>query len=213
MSEFVPDEFLTLSDAVDYAGHCLFKPDWTEREIRQLRRSPPKRMLRRLEIAIGKLRNLMASEHVQPIALANNGERFRVPISVWLSTGGRAVFNTGILPLGNLRESLRAKQEGTLVRRILVPKDQLRAAFDRADVNIENSRPKKYSEKALRERYKEYVEENENAGNLPPSRTDDVAAMKQRVGEGVPREAVRDLRRKFAPAHWRDHGRRKTGGK
>ncbi len=122
MSDFVPDEFLTLSDAVDYAGRRLFQPDWTGREIRQLRRPPPKRTLRRLERAIGELRNLMASKHVQPIALANNGERFQVPISVWLSTDGRTVFNTGILPPGNLRESLRAKQEGTLVRRILVPK-------------------------------------------------------------------------------------------
>ena len=77
MSDFVPDEFLTLSDAVDYAGRRLFQPDWTGREIRQLRRPPPKRTLRRLERAIGELRNLMASKHVQPIALANNGERFQ----------------------------------------------------------------------------------------------------------------------------------------
>ncbi len=129
MTDFVSPGYVTLKEAVDLTGRHLFDTAWTGKEIRQLRFPAPKRSLRRLESAVHELRSLLAGGKVSAIALAKNGQTFSVPTALWLSQDGRAVFNTGILPPGNLRESLRARQEGTLIRQISVPKIDLEDAL------------------------------------------------------------------------------------
>lgn len=68
-----------------------------------------------------------------------------------------------------------------------------------------------YSEAKLRVWYEERV--TTWPQDAPgPSRDEDWAAAKLALGDGVPRGAVRSLRRELAPADWKRLGRRKTGG-
>jgi len=71
---------------------------------------------------------------------------------------------------------------------------------------------KRYSRAELEKWYQGYVVEQRKAGKRP-SRDDDWEAARRALGEGVPREAVREARRKLAPDDWKDPGRRKTGDK
>ena len=128
-TDYTPPGFLTLKGAVDLTGSRFFGSTWTGKEIRQLRRAPPQRLLRRLEDAVHKLRDLLASSKIPAIELAENGQQFRVQPSLWLSKYGRDVFNTGHRTM-TLREMLQAQQEGTRDRLILVPKDQLEVALE-----------------------------------------------------------------------------------
>jgi hypothetical protein len=132
MAEFVPSGFVTLRDAVDLTGRHLLGPAWTGNEIRQLRFPAPKRSLRRLESAVHELRSLLGSDMVSAIAVFENGQTFPVPTALWLSQDGRAVFNTGNLSVGNLREALRARREGTRTRHILLRRTELEGALANA---------------------------------------------------------------------------------
>ena len=71
---------------------------------------------------------------------------------------------------------------------------------------------RRFSEVALRAWYKKYVKRFDK-DSKPPTREKDLAAARHEVSKGVPREAVRKLRAKYAPAEWKEKGRRKTGGK
>jgi hypothetical protein len=128
-TDYVPPGFLSLKDAVDLTGRRLFNSAWTGKEIRQLPQPPPKRPLRRLEDAVHELRGLLANDKVPAVAVAESGQKFSVPTALWLSEDGRRALNTGLLPTGNLRETLKAKQDRTLRRRILVPKGPLEMAL------------------------------------------------------------------------------------
>jgi hypothetical protein len=89
-------------------------------------------------------------------------------------------------------------------------------ALKRARPNeVKEPRPsvtKRYSRAALEALYRRYVVEQQKAGKRP-SRDDDWEAARRALGEGVPREAVRKVRRKLAPDDWKRPGRRKTGDK
>ena len=56
--------------------------------------------------------------------------------------------------------------------------------------------------------YRQWVAQNAASGAIP-TRDQDWAAAKTALGNGVPRDAVRDLRRHMAPDAWRRQGRRK----
>lgn len=69
------------------------------------------------------------------------------------------------------------------------------------------SSPAGYSPVRLESWYAAWVAANEETGHAP-SRAEDLAAAKEALGDAVPREAVRALRRQLAPAGWRKQGRR-----
>lgn len=56
--------------------------------------------------------------------------------------------------------------------------------------------------------YRQWVAQNAASGTIP-TRDQDWAAAKAALGNGVPRDAVRHLRRHMAPDDWRRQGRRK----
>ncbi len=66
----------------------------------------------------------------------------------------------------------------------------------------------RYSGHALRTWYKDWLAENLKLGKIP-TRKDEWQAAKNAVSENVPRDAVRALRKKFAPETWKKQGRRK----
>jgi hypothetical protein len=72
-----------------------------------------------------------------------------------------------------------------------------------------------YSKRNLETWYIQWVSQN-IASKVIPSRDDDWKAAKAALGDGVPRDIVRGLRNRRAPASWRQHGRRtsaaETGG-
>jgi hypothetical protein len=128
-TSFVPPGYLTLRDAVDRTGHHCHGADWTGSEIQQL--SDPKRPSDRLEAAVDELRGLLALGKINAVAVAENGKKFPVESSVWLAGNGRQVFDTGLLPVGNIRETLVARNQGTLWRQILVPEIQLQELLEK----------------------------------------------------------------------------------
>jgi hypothetical protein len=67
---------------------------------------------------------------------------------------------------------------------------------------------KAFSAARLREWYKRWVSSNKQNGHLP-GRDEDLKAARQALGEGIPRSAVRQLRRELAPVSWKSFGRRK----
>ena len=69
-----------------------------------------------------------------------------------------------------------------------------------------------YSESKLRGWYEKWIAECSAAGKTP-SRDEDWAAAKAELGDGVPRDAIRRLRRELAPDDWKRFGRRRTGGR
>jgi hypothetical protein len=80
-----------------------------------------------------------------------------------------------------------------------------------------NERPKprpsvtrRYSRAKLEAWYRRYVVKQQKAGKKP-SRDDDLKAARRALGDGVPRAAIRDVRRRLAPDEWTSHGRRKAG--
>lgn len=58
---------------------------------------------------------------------------------------------------------------------------------------------------------KEYIPRNEHKGTIP-NRDKDWEAAKSEVSPYVTRDAVRELKRAFAPKHWKLKGRRKETG-
>jgi hypothetical protein len=111
--------------------------------------------------------------------------------------------------LGDIREHFAAVREQTRQRRILVPKAELEALLT-ASSKPQHPTSKRYSPSQLEAWYSRYVEEQKAAGEMP-SRDDDLTAARRALGDGVPRDAVRNARRRFAPAEWQERGRRKTG--
>ncbi len=67
-----------------------------------------------------------------------------------------------------------------------------------------------YSQKRLRKWYQKWVADNLASGRCP-SRDEEWGAAKKALGIGVPRDAVRALRRELAPPSWSQMGRRKSG--
>jgi len=129
VGDFVPPGFIALRDAVDLAGRSLFGAEWSGKEVRKLRSPPPKRQIRRLEDAVALLRGHLSTGKVQARALAEDGTVFEVRVAVWLSRNGRSVFDTGLLPFGDLREAIKARGERKFHRRILVHKSDIERAF------------------------------------------------------------------------------------
>jgi hypothetical protein len=68
---------------------------------------------------------------------------------------------------------------------------------------------KTFSAAKLREWYRRWVSSNEQTGHLP-SRLEDLQSARQGLGEGIPRSALRLLRRELAPSSWKKFGRRKS---
>ncbi len=71
---------------------------------------------------------------------------------------------------------------------------------------------RRFSEAALRKWYEQRVKDHAK-NEKPPSREDDWAATRTKFGDGVPRDAVRALRRELAPVEWKKGGHPKTGGR
>ena len=73
-----------------------------------------------------------------------------------------------------------------------------------------NDVPRPVARATLKLWYIGWVKENQEKG-LEPSREQDWAAARHKLGDGVRRKAMRELREEHAPADWRRQGRRKTG--
>ena len=71
---------------------------------------------------------------------------------------------------------------------------------------------RRFSEAAVRNWYEQYVKDHAD-DERPPSRDDDLAAVRKEYGDGVPRDTMRALRRDLAPAKWKKAGPPKTGGR
>ena len=78
-SGFIPSGYSALSEAVNVIARALFPVEWSGKEISQLRRPPPGKTLQRVEEAIAILRNLLATDEVPAKALAEDGEWFLAP--------------------------------------------------------------------------------------------------------------------------------------
>ncbi|WP_210526928.1 hypothetical protein [Rubellimicrobium arenae] len=72
---------------------------------------------------------------------------------------------------------------------------------------VASPKRKAYPAKLLREWYCNYVKECQSSGRIP-SRDDDLRDARAAFGEGVPRQAVRELRIQYAPSPWKRRGRR-----
>ena len=86
-----------------------------------------------------------------------------------------------------------------------------------AQSNLNDNRPepapgRRFSKAKLRKWYEQRVKDHAK-DEKPPSREDDCAAARAKFGGGVPRDAVRVLRRDLAPVKWKKGGRPKTGGR
>lgn len=129
-----------------------------------------------------------------------------IGIERWLSTARRGrdamveLATTVYVSLDGLRRwcDRHAKNYGLPVPRFLATTP----VPDRA------SRP--YSQKRLQDWFAGYLKEHEHKGAFP-GRDENWAAAKAALGEGVPRDAVRRLRREMAPAGWKRGGRPKRG--
>jgi hypothetical protein len=80
-----------------------------------------------------------------------------------------------------------------------------------AEGRVQQPLRKGFSQGRLNRWYKE-----ERVGKFDPSdgtsKTDDLKLARQRFGDGVPRDAVRNARRKHAPAEWKRSGRPSKSG-
>ena len=70
----------------------------------------------------------------------------------------------------------------------------------------------KYSKARVDAWYKEHVRHHQEAGVIPSREDDLIAARKKFSNSIIPRDAVRDARRRLAPDIWKKQGLRKTGG-
>lgn len=68
--------------------------------------------------------------------------------------------------------------------------------------------PVQFSRPKLRREYKKWVAENVKINNVP-KREEDLAVMRDRMGVKLPRQAVRDIRKKEAPKFWQRSGPKK----
>ena len=93
-------------------------------------------------------------------------------------------------------------QRGNFRRKIDHKKE---AAGDRA--KPEQGKAGRFSIAELERWYVSYVEKMKASGRIP-SRNDDWRAARQELGDGVPRNSVRNARRKYAPKAWKHGGRR-----
>jgi hypothetical protein len=80
-----------------------------------------------------------------------------------------------------------------------------------ADPPVPSAKPlaaaRRYSRHGLA--YNQYIKECVGNGRRP-SREDDVAAMRAKLGDSVTKAAVLQMRRELAPPHWKEPGRPKT---
>lgn len=113
MADFVPAGYLPLKGAVEVMHDRLLDASETGDKAQ----------------AIQWLRSFLAEEQVVAIAIAENGQVFQVGAALWLSRDGGEIFRTGLLPVGNLRQSLQARDEGNFYRRILVSEADLETAL------------------------------------------------------------------------------------
>lgn len=67
----------------------------------------------------------------------------------------------------------------------------------------------RFSEAEVRNWYVDWISKNAATGSRP-SRSDDIAAAKERFGRSISRDLLRQLRRELAPADWKQFGRRKA---
>jgi hypothetical protein len=81
-------------------------------------------------------------------------------------------------------------------------------ASNAAEIMTDTSR--RFSNMALTHWYRDYVTEQQAAGKIP-SRDEDWKAARLAFGNVIPRAAVREARRRYAPNAWKRQGRRKTG--
>jgi len=79
---------------------------------------------------VEQLRGFLALDKIKAIAVAQNGNVFPVESSVWRAENGRQLFDTGLLPVGNLRDILPARNNRSHLRQILVPEDELIALLE-----------------------------------------------------------------------------------
>ena len=95
---------------------------------------------------------------------------------------------------------------------VFVPIGSLAAILEKAPSTTD--RPRSFSQAQLERCYKDHIKECEGAGKMP-SRDDDLQAVREALSKDIPRDAVRELRHRFAPDQWKKGGRRpgKPGGK
>ncbi len=94
---------------------------------------------------------------------------------------------------------------------IFVPKGALTQALAETAAR-ESVKTRRYSKATLRRWYESHIAECQKAG-LTSSCNEDLAAARRALGDGVPREAVRILRRELAPLEWRQPGPKRSRGK
>lgn len=71
--------------------------------------------------------------------------------------------------------------------------------------------PSAYSKAEVDHWYQDWITRNETKGEIP-TRNDDWKAAKAEFGAGLPREAVREARRRLAPDRWKRKGPRPRSG-
>jgi hypothetical protein len=102
---------------------------------------------------------------------------------------------------------------GAAMTGIRAPSFRSSANQPAADPPVPSAKPlaaaPRYSRHGLTTAYNEYIKECVANGRRP-SREDDVAAMRAKLGGSVTKTAVLQMRRELAPPHWKEPGRPKT---
>ncbi len=109
MRPVVPVGYVSIHQAVDYVGKHLFRTKWSADNINFLRWPLPQNPPPQLEEAVSDLQNVLASDAIQATALAEDGQEYDVPRSLWKNAlHGRNAIYSGLLPL-NLLDGLAVK--------------------------------------------------------------------------------------------------------
>ena len=183
--------------------------------------------------------NLVEALHMGPliatITCELTGNTYRLPSAVWKSSDARFDFDIEA-SCGSIQEKLvrrpapsyTAKPRGHFDRdghfhpnyltgEVRIERESFDALLEKmaqpsSQPEAKTPSPRRFSGAILQAWYKGYIDNCKTAGKIP-SREDDWVAARDALGDGVPRDDVREARRQLAPGDWKAHGRRKTGEK
>jgi hypothetical protein len=108
--------------------------------------------------------------------------------------------------------STETQQQAAFAAPTVIDDAQALAARDANGSAAADRSAGQFSSSGLAAWYESWVADNTARGTIP-SRDEEWEAAKAALGESVPRDRVRELRKTLAPSSWRRKGRRKLAGK
>ena len=151
-----------------------------------------------------RVRYALAVGDIEALLLADLGHEIPIDGRMWRKTPlERKVYPR--FDDGRMRIGLNPHAGPHVWGWVFVPEESLAEVLSQPD--SKKKRSVKFSPVELETWYQEYVEALVAEGKTS-SRDDDVRAAHEAFGKAIPREPLRDFRRRFAPPEWQHGGRR-----